>query len=564
IARELFDWRVALSAVLLMILDPVFLERARMIRNDFAAAAFALAAFYVFIRAERDGKGWLYAASGLLAGAGVMCHTNALYIVGVILVLFLIKSGPRALVREKGAYLFLIGALAVMAYEVVYDLVDFRNFQAQNRGDPAHFTLFSVTGLSRNVYSEPLRYISWYHGADVFPFGGLPLLPLHVFQGLTAVSIIYLIVATIRHLRQSTAAGDRLYVLIATLGAMLFLAVMSSDRRKKSHLYLIHLTPWFALCAGILLSDLHTLISRIRWKWGWATGTRLAAVGVAAAGVLAFGAVGKEGKQAIRAIDNPELANFHELTDTLRTVIPAALCPVSITRPVIWLAFPEKDYCYTTIEGRAAKSLELSGKDYALIDLENSRLGKSIERAEGYHLIGEVRGTAYGDFEIYYTGTDPALLEAQARSYWLFGFWRGHVNQQQIAEARTVWTAGPAGMPMFGASSPDEPALSPDSKSTHPGSNARSKSAPLVSLGEPAAVPNTIYQVQTDWAGPPQNAEFVIEDPASGQVLYQGKTDEGQCVFRTFQNTRLQVLIEPSAAAGLRGIRMKEVAATSE
>jgi 4-amino-4-deoxy-L-arabinose transferase-like glycosyltransferase len=557
IATELFEWRVALSAVVLMVLDPVFLERSRMIRNDFAAAAFVLAAFYAYIRAERSGTRWIYIASGMLAGAGVMCHTNALYIMVVILVLFLVKGSPRVLVRNREAYVFFISALAVMAYEIVYDLIDFRNFQAQNRGDPAHFTLLSPAGLLRNVYTEPQRYISWYHGADVFPFGGLPQLPLHIFQVLTAASIVYLLVVTVRHLRLSTPAGGRLSILIVTLGSMLFLAVMSSHRRKKSHLYLVHLTPWFALSAGVLLSDLHTYVSKSRFLSRWLTGTRLAAIGVAAAGVLAFGALVREGKEAIRAIDNPELANFQELAGALRAVIPPAICPVSITRPVIWLAFPEKDYCYSTIEGRAAKSLELTGNEYALVDVEKNRLGALIEQNNHYNLLGEVRGTAYGDFEIYYTGSNPALLEAQPHFWWLFGYWRGHVNEQQLAAAKTVWTVDSQRLAILAAPPPDAP-ISFGSES-----NVRTKSAPLLTLGEAPVAPNMIYQIQIDWSGPPKHAEVMIEDSGSGQILYNCKTDEQRCVFRTFQNTRLRVLIEPGSATGLSSIQIKEVAATS-
>ena len=53
-----------------------FLERSRFLRNDYSAVMFALAAFYLYEAAERR-KSWrLFLASGLTAGAAVMCHTQ--------------------------------------------------------------------------------------------------------------------------------------------------------------------------------------------------------------------------------------------------------------------------------------------------------------------------------------------------------------------------------------------------------------------------------------------------------------------------------------------------------
>src|SRR6266849_6316668 len=51
-ARKIFAWPVGLIAVLLLISDPLFLERSRLLRNDLIAAAFGLLAFYLYERAE--------------------------------------------------------------------------------------------------------------------------------------------------------------------------------------------------------------------------------------------------------------------------------------------------------------------------------------------------------------------------------------------------------------------------------------------------------------------------------------------------------------------------------
>src|SRR5215471_3267373 len=69
IGRKLFDWRAGLIAVLALVSDPVFLERARLVRSDFAGAMFALLAFYLYETAERTKRAWLFACAGLSAGA---------------------------------------------------------------------------------------------------------------------------------------------------------------------------------------------------------------------------------------------------------------------------------------------------------------------------------------------------------------------------------------------------------------------------------------------------------------------------------------------------------------
>lgn len=61
-----------------------------------------------------------------------MCHTNVLYMFGGIGLLILLENGCCAL-KEKHLYVFGLAALAVMAYEIVYDIIDYKNFVLQNR-----------------------------------------------------------------------------------------------------------------------------------------------------------------------------------------------------------------------------------------------------------------------------------------------------------------------------------------------------------------------------------------------------------------------------------------------
>src|SRR5713226_8537286 len=126
IGRRMFDWRVGLVAVLLLISDVLFFERSRMLRDDFAAGMFALGAFYLYEMAEERKRVLLYFVSGLAAGAGLMCHLNMLYMVGAICLLMLMRTGLRVFSSKK-LYCFGLGVFAVTAYEIVYDIIDYKN-----------------------------------------------------------------------------------------------------------------------------------------------------------------------------------------------------------------------------------------------------------------------------------------------------------------------------------------------------------------------------------------------------------------------------------------------------
>jgi 4-amino-4-deoxy-L-arabinose transferase-like glycosyltransferase len=428
ISRRLFDWRAGLFAVLMMVGDPTFIERSRLLRNDYAAASFALLAFYLYEIARERKRAGYYIASGLAAGAGVMCHTNILYVVIAIGLLILLGDGWRAL-KESKLYLFGLSAFAVMAYEVVYDLIDYRNFALQNRGDDLHFRVLSPAGFWQNVLEERLRYARWAAGSALFD--DFPHTTLRIFQLLTACAVIYLTFVLIRQWRRGhMVAEPRVRVFVMLLAVVLFHAVIVSHKRIY---YLAHLAPWFAIAVGILLRDAMARIA------GWRTAiwprARLAyrlGVAVILVAVVAYGALlVRQSARFIREIRNPQLATFDEFADTLKEIIPAGLCPVAVKNPSIWLAFPESDRCFATIESRMKDALDLDGHEYALISRPNvaargaERAGSLETADEKFHLLGEMRDTAYGTLLVYYTGRDPRILALAPTRYQFNGLERG-------------------------------------------------------------------------------------------------------------------------------------------
>lgn len=434
IGRKLFDWRAGLVAVVMLIGDQTFLERSRLLRNDYAAATFALLAYFLYEMAERRKSARLLAASGLAAGAGVMCHTNILYMVAAICLLIVLAEGWRAF-RSKKLYVFAGSALAVMAYEIVYDLIDYKNFLLQNRGDELHFRVIGYAGFWQNLLEEKLRYGKWYAGGLMFP--GLSQITLRVFQALTVLAIVYLVIACARRIKRGGMMSDpRVRVFIVTIVVVLFHAVIVSHKRIY---YFAHLAPWFALCVGILARDGLNLVSR----FGRDAVPRAKLVHKVAIALVAFAVTGyclqlaSQYRDYLTRVRNPELASFEEFTTVIRSIVPDELCPVAVKNPSVWLAFPERDDCFATIEGRMKDDLDIDGKDYALVTRPNfslertprregSRVSSDDARLDDYHLLGEMKETPYGNLLIYYTGNDPRYLALAPKRYQFFGEVRGH------------------------------------------------------------------------------------------------------------------------------------------
>jgi len=425
IGRRLFDWRAGLAGVVMLVSDPIFFERSRMIRNEYPAAMFALLAFYLYEIAADRKSGRLYFASGLAAGAGVMVHTNLLYILVAIPLLMLFREG-RGLFTRKPLYQFGGAALAVMAYEVIYDIVDYKNVQAQYHGDRAHFSVHSPFDLLSNLIIEYRRYASWYHGGELIAAISPRL--LHCFQGLLVAAILYLIWIAARRIRSGDLMADaRVRVLVVTTVAVLFLAATTGHKRKYN-IYLPNVTPWFALCVGILVHDMLELLSSPRvTSWLARRSLRTAALAALWIAVAAYGfLLARQNYRYYKEITRPGHASFAEFAAVLRGIVPRGVCPISITRPVIWLVFPESDRCYATYEGRMDVPSDIAGQEFAVIVPAGREPEWPASVLDSFHLIGEMDDTAYGDLRIYYAGKNPLYTSLRPRRYRFSGLQAGY------------------------------------------------------------------------------------------------------------------------------------------
>jgi len=213
---------------------------------------------------------------------------------------------------------------------------------------------------------------------------------------------------------------------------VLFHAVVVSHKRIY---YLAHLAPWFALCVGIFVRDVLDWIGSLRR----AQMPRARLAFVAAVALIALAGAGyalqlaNQYRDYLTRVRNPDLASFEEFKAVIRSIIPEEVCPVAVKNPSVWLAFPEKDDCFATIERRTKNDLDIDGKEYALVTRPNFSLDRAAKdedaeqpRLEGYHLLGEMRETAYGTLMIYYTGSDPRYQNLPTKRYQFYGETRGH------------------------------------------------------------------------------------------------------------------------------------------
>ena len=431
IGRRLCGWQAGLIAVVLMISDPVFFARSRLVRNDMLAAGFGLLAFYVYDKAREREKKSYYFASGLAAGAAVMCHTNMIYMLAVIFALMLINRGWRA-IKSSRPYIFGAGAFAVMAYEIVYDIIDYRNFISQNRKDTIHFRILEPLGWLGNIAEEPERYARWFEAR------GLKLAPgstlVRIFLILAVAAILYLAVRFAVQLKAKNLAGDpRVRVFVAAMVTMLFFAIVT--QRKTLH-YVIHISPWLALSVGILATDAGRFLRRVGGQQWARPAYPLVIVMMSLVAIGYAYELVKQNQRYLRKAKNPDAADFEEIKTALRAVVPEGVCPASIGSGYLWLAFPEYDQCYFAhMETRLDEMLDLDGKEYALIIRPRfaSKMRRLTGGVEKYHLIGELDNTAYGTFFVYYTGSDARYLGMGPKRFQFNGQRRGYTSDELLA-----------------------------------------------------------------------------------------------------------------------------------
>jgi hypothetical protein len=537
----LATWPAGLIAVVLLVSDPMFISRSRLARNDMLAAGFSLLAFYLYEVAEDRGRGVVYIAAGLAAGAGVMSHTNSIYILAVVILSMILRNGVKVL-KSARACQFTAGALAVMAYELFYDLIDYHNFVLQNRRDEIHFRVLQPLGWLNNLVAEPQRYEQWFNQRGVRILPGTALIRVFIF--LAAVSLAYLLIRLLVRLRSRNPMGDpKVRVFVATFVVALVIAIAT---QRKITQYVVHLAPWFALCVGMTLTDLFAFLRQLRERrQRRARSVSFAAVGIVVVLVAAYcHALIKQNRRYLELVRDPDRATYEPFKAALRSIIPGDVCPVSVAAAYVWLAFPEDDQCYfAQMEARLDEPMALEGKEYALIvpPRFEGRLRKLTGAGfERFHLIGELKKTQYGTLNIYYTGSDRRYLSLPSHRYYFFGRQRGCVEEDQIVAGREVWQAS------AGELNPSKLIAEPEAEPDDSGADSPKQTGPLTSLTAIELEPDKIYKL-TAAGGEHRDYELLVINDATGSVIQRiaaGGIERGSPVdglFKTSNHNRIRL-----------------------
>lgn len=547
VGRSLFGWRVGLIAIVLLVSDVTFLYRSRFLRNDYSAAMFCMLAYLLYEEAERR-KDWRwFIGSGLALGAALMSHTAALYMILAITLLMLLKRGWR-IIKDRNFYQVALGAFIVSSYEIIYDIIDFQNVLLQNRGDKLHFKVLSAMGWLKNIRRELRRYEAWYDGSLMHADVSRRL--LHLFQFLAVVAFIYLCARAIRHFKRGDGLSEpRVRLLIVSAVTVIFFAAVTS---QKAIYYIAHLAPLFAIMAGILIADALDLFSRWRTservKWRIPPRVARASLAIGVALVLGYGyAFLKQTKRYLREVRNPDLAMFEEFKTAIRTLVPEGVCSTVVRDPVIWLAFPEHDLCFSNLQTRMKRNVDLDGKEYALIvSPKLARAWLSWVAPNNHHLLGELSNTVYGSYRVYYTGTDPQVISKLPIRYQFFANRSGYASDEQIAQAAEVWSASAEDLKRVakqGDLTIEPQGLRIDRK------QEAAQSGATVQLDSVELKPDSIYQLNIEADYVPGQWDAVVIEDATGIPLSNKKLNEraekerNGVLFRTGKLSRVRLAV---------------------
>jgi hypothetical protein len=209
----------------------------------------------------------------------------------------------------------------------------------------------------------------------------------------------------------------------------------------------------------------------------------------------------------------------------------------------VWLAFPEKDRCFANIQDRMKEAVDIDGNPYAMIVAPQLAEEWVAEIAPiHHHLLGELFDTPYGSYQVYYTGTDPRWLALAPQRYQFFGKLRGNVSEDQMAQAREVWSAKPADLQVRAESV--EATVEAERLSIH-----RAPAQAIIELSAVDLKPNTIYQLQHDAIASSDAWTIVVLEDQTDLRLYEKKisrtsVNEGlPGLFRTDARNRIHIAV---------------------
>jgi hypothetical protein len=322
LARQLYDRRLALLAMILLATNFWFFMTARTFRPEIFVMSFTICFASLLLRLLRSPSRILALLTGALLGFAVLTHQMSVpFLVGTTLPIFLIRdrAWPHARMLRRSSLVFLLGVVATLApyalYVVWAQSTSPASWLDQVRGEA---TRFAATGL---IGKELARWANFLQ----LPLG-------------TPIATLYL-VALVSALR-SRASGDRLIgVLVIAQACALALIPLATGR------YASILLPYLAILVARFIRSPEIA--------GWLAPRGLGRVlpthgrarlvgGIAAAGYFAAMLAGTGA--LVRAQKG---AGYGELVSTMSKHIGPH---ETVAGPIVfWLGLHKHDYTVTNI-----------------------------------------------------------------------------------------------------------------------------------------------------------------------------------------------------------------------
>ncbi len=382
------------------------LDIARIGRPDIAVPVVGLIAFLLFERWSRnDTGGWRHIAVGSIIGVASLFHLYGAFWLPALLVLMLVREGPRIL-RDRRAYLMIAGFILPWVPLAIYIATGWDDFLGQTRFVAGRFDLFDPGFYLHNLLHEIDRYAAL---RLVRRDGAVDLLRPGAWIALIAIPTALFMM--LRRGKISRYDGPFSVALVLTVQAVLFALLLSI----KFFNYAIALWPLAVLC--------------IAWLGGVLMGRRPRAVRIAVLLLLVM--TGVEGGvkiiQVRRAISRS--TPYTDYTDAVARYIPPGSRVLGLQH--YWLGLHRYDYrswllpvirtdsAFTRDPIPLDRAMEEAAPDVILIDLHmrkyfaevadpaNPRHAHSLEleRYMDRHavvLAGAVDDATYGRVEIYH------------------------------------------------------------------------------------------------------------------------------------------------------------------
>jgi hypothetical protein len=231
----------------------------------------------------------------------------------------------------------------------------------------------------------------------------------------------------------------------------------------------------------------------------------------------------------------------------LRGVVPEGVCPVAIKAPVMWLAFPEQDRCFASIEKRMMDNVDIAGKEYVVLLPVNSnknRIDVATEFNANYPLLAELSDTPYGDLRVYYTGANRELLARPVPHFYFFGTRRGHVNAELGARGQEIWSRDLTNIGMDA----DETGLVIDDHGLAVQGDRASRGG--IALWTIDVQPEWIYQLLIEVMATDGRWMIRVVDNSSGATLHQEivgahrDLQQIEGLFKTSSSNRVRLVIQ--------------------